>query len=169
MAAGDNAYWSDLANVLSPPLCKLVKQDAQSITSGAAAAALNFGAGSEEIKTLASMHSTSTNTSRIVVPVSGYYDVRTNMAWVFNTILQYSSTVITLNGNPVSYSGNWKYTTPLPNNVSAGGQFYADYLQAAAGDYFEMRVAMVTSSAAALTTNSAEVRARFSVKFDRPL
>lgn len=168
MGAGDNAYWLDLVDLIRPPICKLVKQDAVSVPNGTITA-LNFGAGSEEIKTVASMHSTSSNTSRIVVPSAGYYDVRTSMTWAFNTTISVADIIIYQNGLPVSYSGNFKYTTPLTNNVALGGQAYSDILQAAAGDYFEMRVRHTSTGAVAQTTQSGEARARFTVKFERPI
>lgn len=168
VAAGDNAYWSDLADLRNKPICKLVKQDAVSVASGAITA-LGFGAGSEEIKTHASMHSVSTNNTRITVPISGYYEIKMNMTWAFNTTLQVADMIVYQNGAIVSYSGNFKYTTPVSNNVALGGQHFTDILQAAAGDYFEMRVRHTSVSAAAQTTQSGEARTRFTVKFERPL
>lgn len=63
---------ADLLNLLlNPPVCKLVAQSAQSMAD-ATAAALVFGAGSEEIDTH-SFHDETTNNTRITPTVAGVY------------------------------------------------------------------------------------------------
>ena len=44
MPAGDNAYWSDVANLVNKPLVRLVQQAADTFTT-AVTRSLSFGAG----------------------------------------------------------------------------------------------------------------------------
>lgn len=74
MAAGDNAYWSDVADLIEKPMVRLVAQSAQSLTDNTATA-ITFGASSEDFDTH-NFHDTSSNTSRVTPTVAGYYRCR---------------------------------------------------------------------------------------------
>lgn len=82
MAAGDKAFWSDLANAVNPPIVQLVAQSGgQSLT---AAAALSFGAGSEVIDTH-NFHDTTINPTRITPTIAGTYRLTASVLCAANT------------------------------------------------------------------------------------
>lgn len=98
MAAGDKAYWSDVANAIRPPRVRLVQQALQSIPN-VTATALTFGAGSEDIDTH-NFHDTATNPSRITPTVAGDYQVTITVSFASNTATQLYA-VVGKNGTPV--------------------------------------------------------------------
>jgi hypothetical protein len=76
MAAGDRAFWADVADLVRPPMVKLTAQAAQSLTDNVATA-IAFGAGSEEMMEDATgFHSTTVNNTRVTPTKAGVYRVR---------------------------------------------------------------------------------------------
>jgi hypothetical protein len=71
VAAGDRAYWADLANTINPPVVRLIQQAVQSMAS-ATAAPITYAAGSEDADTH-NYHDTVTNNTRITPTVAGWY------------------------------------------------------------------------------------------------
>jgi hypothetical protein len=81
MPAGDKAFWSDVANLVNKPMCRLTQQAAgvQSLASNVQVA-ITFGAGSEDYDSL-NFHDTVTNNSRVTPNVAGWYRA-TGMLWL---------------------------------------------------------------------------------------
>jgi hypothetical protein len=159
MAAGDKAFWADLANAVNPPVVKLVQQVAQSIT---AAVALTFGTGSEEIDTH-NMHDPTTNPSRITVSVPGIYELSCtlNMA-----AAAYSSLLIVFRKNGANVTPLTPFHPDAAASQAAGVQLSAKVV-AVAGDYFEAFVQTTPTGTTAIA--SAGVQASvFEAKFLRP-
>lgn len=159
MAAGDKAFWADIANAVNPPICKLVQQSAQSIT---AAVALTFGSGSEEIDTH-NMHDPATNNSRVTVSVPGIY----RLTCVLNmAAAAYSSMLIVFRKN----GANIAPLTPQHPDAAASqaaGVMLSALALAVAGDYFEAIVQTTPTGTTAIA--SAGVQAStFEVEFRRP-
>lgn len=67
------------------PLCKLVLNANFSIANNSNTVTISFGSGSEAVKTVAGMHSTSVNTSRITPTVAGYYEFSGAVSLAGNT------------------------------------------------------------------------------------
>jgi len=81
-----------------------------------------------------SFHSTSTNTSRLTVPSSGYYFVFAKVRWAGNSS-GYRYILFRKNGT-TSYQDILNYTP----NASDFSQYFGLALPASANDYFELRV-----------------------------
>lgn len=73
MAAGDKAYWSDIANTIDPPMGTLAAVGTQSLADNTAVA-ITYGSGSEVLDTHG-QHDPTTNPTRITPNVPGYYDI----------------------------------------------------------------------------------------------
>ena len=86
MAAGDKAFWSDVANAIRPPIVRLIQAAAQSIPN-VTSTALTFAAGSEDIDTH-NFHDTVTNNTRVTPTIAGYYQVTVTYASSANTATQ---------------------------------------------------------------------------------
>jgi hypothetical protein len=76
MGAGDRAFWADIADLVRPPMIKLIAVGTQSIPDNVATA-IAFGAGSEELtEDVSGWHSTTINNTRVTPTKAGVYRVR---------------------------------------------------------------------------------------------
>lgn len=164
MAAGDRAYWSDVANTINKPLVRLIQAAAQSIPN-TTTTALTFGAGSEDIDTH-NFHDTVTNNSRITPNVAGYYRVTVTYASVANVATQLFAVV--------GKNGTAGFVQPLvrhtPAATSAAKAVSATAIASANGttDYFEGLVNQ--NSGGALNTQvGGSVNSVLEVEYLRPL
>lgn len=141
--------------------CKLAQQSGQNIPDGSDTV-LTFGSGSEEIDTHG-WHSTSSNTSRITVDRTGYYEVTAQVAYAFNTTLNYCDIAIRKNGSTLYRSGNLAPTGA--NNVSKSGGSITELIAANSGDYFEASALQNSTGDVAQTTNTGGAGTRFTVRY----
>jgi hypothetical protein len=161
MGAGDRAYWSDLANTIYPPLVRLVAQATQSI---AAAVAVQFGTGSEEVDTHG-FHDTATNNSRITPTVAGWYRLT---ATVNMQSAAYSQILMVFRKNAANVAPLVPFRPDAAAAAAGGVQLTATVSANGSGDYFEI----VTQSTPAGTTAFASGGVQTSVfecEFIRPL
>lgn len=147
MPAGDNAFWSDVADILRPPAVKLVQQAAQPMTSGAATA-MTFGAGSEEYD-YPGLHDVATNTTRITVTKAG--------RWEFKGTVQIANTtaVVSMSAHIAKNGAAQQPAFPRVRHSGAGSTvaaFASTTLEMAVGDYAEL--IGVQSSGVSLNTQA---------------
>jgi hypothetical protein len=162
MAAGDKAYWSDVANAINPPLVRLVQQAGQSIPD-ATQTALTFGAGSEDIDTHG-FHDTVTNNTRITPNVAGYYEFRG---------VYYTGAPTTPVSIDASFRKNGSTSIPSGERVNSGAiatGVMATCTQPMNGstDYMEF-MAFQDSSGAVNTNVSARFTSYVECEYIRPL
>ena len=135
-AADENTYVRDaVAFLLSPPRLKAY-QGTTATTAGTSGTAALILWDTESWDT-DSMHSTSTNTSRLVVTTTGLYDVKVSVFWAANATgfrdveLRKNSAGAVGSGTGV---GKWRATaTP----TLGGGVFGTVEVSLTAGDYLE--------------------------------
>lgn len=167
MAAGDNAFWSDVSAAVSPPTCWLVQQVAQTGWTSATATAITFGASSEVIDTDV-LHDTASNTSRIVIGKKlGWWEISGVYCAPNSTAITALRTIIYKNGSAVvgSFGGTW-------NNAS--GAFLSAhtptiYLEATVvTDYVELMGYQTAASGTIGTGVNSYVASSFRATFKRP-
>jgi hypothetical protein len=165
MPAGDNAYWSDVANTINKPLVRLIQQVAQSMADNTVAA-LTFGAGSEDIDTHG-FHDTVTNNTRITPTVAGYYTARGTM-WI-----ALATTTASIEGRINKNGAVWEINRNKPDTANAiGGSVTVESLVSMNGstDYVEFAgMQDDTGGTARLTSVSVGFASTFVLKYERPL
>lgn len=147
MAAGDKAFWSDLANAINPPTVRLIQQAAQSM-GNSAAVAITFGAGSEDIDTHG-FHDTVTNNTRITPTVAGRYELIGTVLVASGTLSQLAA-VFRKNGGNIA---PLMVVRPDPAAASSGIQVTATATANGSTDFFEL--IGIQTSGGALNTNLA--------------
>ena len=165
MAAGDPAYWSDVANLVNRPVTRLVQQAVQSISNNTLTA-LTFGAGSEEIDTHG-FHDTATNTSRVTPSVAGYYRVRG--LYFSITGADYTLLEASVGKNGAAMAGCGRRVPPL---ITGAQSIEAGAIVSCNGstDYIELLVLQTNSGATAKNTNvSSRFVSTLEVEYVRPL
>lgn len=166
MAAGDKAFWSDVANAIRPPTVQLIQQAAQLIVSNLFTA-LTFGAGSEDIDT-DNFHDTAVNPSRITPTVAGYY----LLAGVYVTTARadYQNIGATIRKNGAE-AGTWSRRGESTFNVIKSAVAPPVILPAnGSTDYFELFAYQVNAAAAATNSSTGGgVTSIFTCTFRRPL
>lgn len=81
-AAGAIIYASDFDNVFNPPCCRAWHSAAATLTT---ATSTVIALASETYDSTGSMHSTSSNTSRIIAPVAGKYHIVASIGFASNS------------------------------------------------------------------------------------
>lgn len=76
---------TSLETLIAKPLCKLILNANFSVANNSNAVSIPFASGSEAIKTHTGMHSTTVNTTRVIPPLAGYYEVEASSAFAINT------------------------------------------------------------------------------------
>lgn len=160
---GDTAWLLDRTNVTATyngtawvtddvPFVKLTQTSVQSVANNTSTV-LTFGSGSEDEKTDASLHSTSTNTGRIIPNKPGIWRVRAKLIWAFNNTLSYSNITIAKNNTSIDSSGNIAPTGT--NNVSKwGGTVETEIRMNGTTDYLEAIAFQVNSVPTSFNTNT---------------
>ena len=127
-----------LASDFDPPAatrCRAYSSAGVSATVNNTLTLVPFGAESYDT---ASMHSTSSNTSRIIVPVAGNYHIIAQCGWAFNATGRRTITV-RKNAAGVSGGGTQVMINTLNGSANSGTQFQVtDDLELLANDYLEM-------------------------------
>jgi len=166
-AAGDRILATDTATltsyVLTPPICRLIQQAAQTITAGTTPA-LTFGAGSEDIDTN-NFHDPTTNNTRITPSIAGYYefDAMLHVVPVANAI----NLQIFIMKNGVIAPPGW-FWAPAFTNTGYSGYSGKTILSAnGTTDFFEARAGVATQNAT--TQVSGGINSTFQCTFLRPL
>lgn len=139
-----NTYVSDnLTALLNPPSAKVYRTADQSIAASTVTAVL-FTA---EYWDTASLHSTSSNTSRLTAPIAGLYVVTwfVRMGPFTLTSNHYSAVQVRVNGAVVDESLYVLYSSMSTNYSEGSG---ATTLKLSASDYVELHVYQNTGSAA---------------------
>lgn len=165
MAAGDKAFWDDVADAIFRPLVRLVQQAAQTGLASGANTVLTFGAGSEDIDTH-NWHDTAVNNTRVTPTKAGYYKVTVMPVFAFSTTITSLNSFIRKNGSIVQRSGNVK---PASTNVNTGAPQLSMILTAnGTTDFFEGGVTFA-GSANNDTNAVAGAASTFEVEYLRPL
>lgn len=149
MAAGDKAFWSDIADAIRPPCVRLIQQLSQSLTSGANAA-ITFGAGSEDIDTH-NYHDTAANTSRITPLKAGRYRVVGTVNMAASTTITILTAFIGKNGVAVQ---PFLRTKPGAANTTCAVLVSAVVEMNGTTDYVELYGNQTTSGATAVSTQA---------------
>jgi hypothetical protein len=158
VATGGKWYTSDINTLitltLNRPLVRLQQQSTQSIPS-LTDTAITFGVGSEDIDTHG-FHDTSSNTSRIIPNVAGYYQLTGNVWWGNDADLKSYHAAIAKNGsvvarNRVLLSNNASFVTDA---TSRSHSAFAILSANGTTDYFELMGQQQQIAAASLSTNA---------------
>lgn len=157
-------YWRNLADdvdgdmnvVANPAICKVRQTVAQSLTNSTATP-ITFT--TEDVDT-SGMHSTSSNTSRIVATVAGWYMCNGNISYASNAT-GIRTTAWQVNGTPINGAGT--STTPV-TGVSTRCGAVGTLLFLNVGDYVEL-LAFQSSGGALLTAVSGSEQSTISVAF----
>lgn len=122
-----------------------------------------------EVFDTATMHSTVTNTDRIIPTVAGLYRVEAEIIYAFTNQILYCNVAIAKNGSTVRATGNTKPT--VTNNVSASGGQVWDYMEFnGTTDYCTVVAGQTSADSLAKNTNvAAGLRSRVAVTYVRPL
>ena len=118
------------------PFIKLILPANFSVSSGANTA-VPFGASSEIIKTDASLHSTTVNTTRVTPNKAGIYELSVFSWWASNTSGQRGAH-IGKNGGLQPPEQHWNAT--IPSGEFSIGQISTEHTANGTTDYFEMFV-----------------------------
>lgn len=164
MSAGDKANWADVADAIRPPLVRLVQQAAQSLTSGVAAA-ITFGAGSEEIDTH-NFHDTVTNNTRITPTKAGYYRLTGQVNIVAGTALVQILGLLRKNGANVDPLMPWR--PDAASNAATCAIVTAMVSMNGTTDYVEL-ICQQNSGGAINTNAAAGQRSVFELEYRSPL
>ena len=166
-AAGDRILATDTATltsyVLTPPICRLIQQAAQTITFGTTPA-LTFGAGSEDIDTN-NFHDPTTNNTRITPSIAGYYEFDSMLHVVMGSSSANLQIFIMKNG-VIAPPGSFQAT----GFTNAGFSAYSGKTILSANgttDFFEARAGVGTANAT--TQVSGGINSTFQCTFLRPL
>ncbi|KUL22359.1 hypothetical protein [Actinoplanes awajinensis] len=169
MSAGDKAFWSDVANTIYVPICRLIQTTAQSAAfTNNADVLITFGTSSELFDTHG-WHSETTNNSRITPNIAGIYEAVGAVYWAARadyTTLQAS----------IKKNGSTTLETPHrvgPNATNTVRSVHHSPVEIAMNgttDYLELYGLQTnTAAAAASTFVNATSTSFFRVKYLRPL
>lgn len=130
----------DIAFLYGSPACRVYHSANQSVSSGAALAALAFD--SERFDT-DGMHDTATNNSRITIQTAGVYAVAVGISWSGTSSGPYVTTIRLNATTDIAYQYTVYTSSPAPG---AGLRYVltAPPYKFAAADYVEVFVAQTT-------------------------
>ncbi len=149
---GDFLTADALNAIADPPVCKLVQQVAQNLTS-ATDTPLTFGSGSTSIDPDA-MHSETVNNTRITPTVSGIYEVSaTAIAIAPGAAITYTLLVASIYFNGAATACRKRTAGPAAANTSASVDVYTRLEFNGSTDYVELNFAQTASTPATKTTN----------------
>lgn len=166
MPAGDNAFWSDVARALDPPMGRLLQTTVQSGIASAAATAATFGAGSEDLDTHG-FHDTAVNTSRVTPNVAGWYRVNGGVALAGAT--DYTSIEVRVRKNGATN------LAPATKYSSGAGSLTQVAVASAlvscngSGDYFELVFQANKTAGTVATVISSQYTTVLEWEYVRPL
>jgi len=165
MAAGDKAFWADLANAISPPIVRLVQTAAQTGLTSGSAFVLTYGSGSEDVDSH-NMHDPTTNPSRITPTVAGWYEYIVTASFVTPTTHTQLLTGLRKNGAnfPPLVVLRPDAASAAANSIQASGRVSVN----GTTDYLE-HVAQVNGTGTLATNVTAGFQSIFELKFERPL
>lgn len=157
-------YWRNLGDdidadmnvVANPPICKVRQTVAQSLTTSTITP-ITFT--TEDVDT-SGMHSTSSNTSRLVATVAGWYLCSGNISYAANAT-GIRTTAWQVNGVAAPGAGQLFVATAAATNRLAA---VSTLLQLAIGDYVEL-IGFQSSGGALLTAVSGSEQATISCVF----
>jgi hypothetical protein len=161
MAAGDKAFWSDLANAVFPPLVRLVAQTTQAIP---AATAVQFGAGSEEVDTH-NFHDAVTNNTRITPTVAGWYRLTATANF---QAAAFSNLLIVFRKNAANVAPLMPTHPDAALSQAVGQQLVATISANGSGDFFEMVTQSTPAGTASFASGGVQTSV-FECEFVRPL
>lgn len=165
-SGGNVELWTHLQNLATSadtaigtavapgPICKLQLQGTQSIANNTNLP-VQFGTSTEIIKTDASIHSTTVNTTRVIPNKAGYYQV-TGISWWTNNTSGQRGCFLGKNGGPVAPEYNWN--TTLPNFEFVVPQLSTVLSANGTTDYFEFYVFQNSGGALNLLGSGAGTR-----------
>jgi hypothetical protein len=158
MGAGDNAVFEDIADLIDPPIGKLIQQAVQSIPDNVATA-LTFGAGST-YRDSHGQHSESVNTSRVTPNVAGVYEVTACYVTQGMTTPASRAVAIRLNGTTLLAPG----PRDAGATITSSKEVTTIVDINGTGDYFE---AMATQDSAAAVNTSATLQLASTLSWKR--
>lgn len=161
MGAGDKARWEDIADLLDPPIVRLVGQSAQSLANGTNTA-LQYGSGSEEMDSH-NLHDTATDNTRITLGREGVWEVRVTTNLAPSAAVTIATASIVKNGASVQ---PFVRNKPAATNTTTGVVATA-YVESDGDDYVE-HFATQSSGGALNTQNSSGVNCVFEARWIRP-
>lgn len=162
MAAGDKAFWGDVALAVYPPIVQLVAQSGgQSLTS---AAALSFGAGSEAIDTH-NFHDTATNPTRITPTIPGIYRLNASVLCAANT---FTKILMVFRKNGANVPPLIPFHPDAAASQDTGFQLDALVQANGTGDYFEIICQLFPSGTTTFASGGVETSV-FECQYLRPL
>jgi hypothetical protein len=132
--AWDGVTWLIVSNTTVPPSfvgCRVYSNATQSVATATATAVL-FNV--EYYKTVASMHSTSSNTSRLIAPQAGYYEAHCSIQWDPSTV---GVRNVWFRVNGVDLNGGYVQQPPVTTGSSHFMITESPAIYLAAGDYVE--------------------------------
>ena len=149
-ASDENTFVRDaMAFVIAPPRCK-VYQGATGTTAGTSGTAALMLWDSEQYDT-DSMHSTSTNTSRIAINTNGLYEIKVSVFWAANAT-GFRDVEVRKNSAGAVGSGTGLDKFRNPATATLGGWVGGSLEESlVAGDYIEF-FALQTSGGSLATT-----------------
>lgn len=150
---------ADLNVVANPPICKVRQTVAQSLTNSTATA-ITFT--TEDVDT-SGMHSTSSNTSRLVATVAGWYLCTGNISYASNAT-GIRTTAWQVNGTPINGAGT--AVAPI-SGVTTRCAAAGTLLFLAVSDYVEL-IGFQSSGGALLTAVAASEMSTISCVFVHP-
>lgn len=149
------------------PLIRLALQSNFSVPSNNLNIVVPFGAGSEVFKTHASMHSVSTNNTRVIVPQPGYYRCTFHPGWAANST---GYRAWQIGKNSVRLFPEMKTSWTLLNVQFAGPAVYQTVRCQNAGDYLEAFIFQQSGvSVDIIGGNGDASQSTFEVEYVRPL
>lgn len=160
MGAGDFALWEDIADLIDPPVVRLVQASAQSLANNTPTA-LTYGAGSEEIDSHG-LHDMVTNPSRITLGKAGIWEVRATLNLAVSSAVTIAYSVVAKNGANVQPLPRVK---PAATSTTTGAQVAA-LVESDGDDYVEHMVVQVSGGSVS-TQASSGVNSVFEAKFVR--
>lgn len=166
MAAGDKAFWSDIANLVNRPSGRLVQQGAGThAVAHNTMVSMQFGAGSEDLDSH-NFHDTVTNNTRVTPNVAGWYDVHGAVSLGGRTDYLNLEAVIAKNGSPIPPADK---ISPGANNTTEVRNASALVFCNGTTDYFEIQARHNNTAAVSVNTVvSAQFASVLEWKYERP-
>lgn len=162
-AAGAIIYASDFDNIFNPPRCRAWHSAAATLTTVTSTV---IALASETYDSTGSMHSTSTNTSRIIAPVAGKYLISASIGFASNATGR-RICAVRLNAAGSSASGTLiAEKIGQANATSLHTESVTFTYDLAASDYVEMFA--LQQSGANLNTSAAEQQSWLSIQYIGP-
>lgn len=161
MAAGDKAFWADVANAINRPMVKMTQAVAQSLPN-ATDTALSFT--TEDLDTNG-FHDTTTNNSRVTPTIAGWYECRGTVFFSASASITVVAATIAQNGSVVAPRGRPK---PGTANVSTTAEVAVSLSFNGSSDYVEL-FGNQTSGGALNTNVGGSFASVFEVIYLRPL